>query len=63
MSPVDPTDHPGDYIDRSMCMLSFLTVVISEQRSQMELPQSAQDGLCMILSHIEDNLKEALTLL
>lgn len=63
MATMDPTDHPGDYIDRAQCMLSFLNLMISENRGQLDMPERCQEGLCYILGHIEQNLSQAANLL
>ncbi len=63
MATIDSTDHPGDYIDRAQCMLAFLNLMISENRGQLDMPERSQEGLCYILTHIEQNLNQAAHLL
>lgn len=60
---IDPTNHPGDYIDHAQAMLRFVALVLGEQRGQMELPEREREGLCHILYHVEANLNQAQSLL
>ena len=61
MPPIDPTNHPGDYIDHAQTMIRFLAMVLGDQPGQMELPAREREGLCHILYYIEANLNQALT--
>jgi len=60
MATLDPTNHPADYIDHAQAMLGFLNLVIGESRDLCLTGKDAE-GLCYIIGHIEDNLKQAAT--
>lgn len=57
------TNHPCDHIDHAQAMLGFLNLLIGDGRGQMALEERDRAGLCYILSHIEDELKQAQSLL
>lgn len=58
---IDPSNLPGDYIERARAMTSFLAIALCERPSGHELPPLASEGLYHILNHIEDNLEMALS--
>ncbi len=61
MSSIDPTNHPADHIDHAQAMLRFLSATLGDTRAHGSLQDRELEGLCYILSHIDDNLKAALT--
>ena len=61
MSSIDHTNHPADYIDHAQAMLRFLSATLGDISSHGSLQDRELEGLCYILSHIDDNLKAALT--
>lgn len=63
MIPADPTNHPCDYIDHAQAMLRFLATAVGETNQHAHLAGRDLEGLCYILSHIEDNLAMAHKLL
>lgn len=57
----DHTKHPADHIDHAQAMIRFLSSVMGAASPQGNLQDRELEGLCYILSHIDDNLKAALT--
>lgn len=57
------TDHPADYIDHAQAMLRFLSAAVGETSPQCHFEGRELEGLCYIISHIEDNLAMAHKLL
>ncbi|WP_028319649.1 hypothetical protein [Desulfobulbus elongatus] len=59
----DCDTSPADLIDHAHSMLCLLNTMITATAINRGLTLSArdQDGLCYILSHIEDHLEAALT--
>lgn len=58
---IDHTNHPADHIDHAQAMIRFLSSALGDASPHCSLQDRDLEGLCYILSHIDDNLKAALT--
>ena len=57
----DRDNHAADYIDHAQAMLRFLSATIGDASPNGNLQEREMEGLCYILSYIDDHLKTALT--